>query len=117
MKDKCLSIAGFYGSGGAGMHADVKPSPLQGSYGMTVMTAIPVQNTCGIRSCYHLPLPRIEEQLGLIFDDIRPDAIKISMVFSTEIIEPISSFLKKNAKYIPIVLDPVIVCKRGVAFC
>lgn len=113
MKYKCLSIAGFDGSGGAGIQADIKTFSATGSYGMTVLTAIPVQNTCGVRSCYNLPLPCIDEQLEVIFDDIRPDAIKIGMLFSTEIIELVTSFLKKNAKDIPIVLDPVMVAKSG----
>ena len=45
-----LSIAGFDGSGGAGIQADLKTFSATGCYGMTVLTAIPVQNTCGVRS-------------------------------------------------------------------
>ncbi len=113
MKYKCLSIAGFDGSGGAGIQADLKTFSATGTYGMTVLTAIPVQNTCGVRSCYDIPILCIKEQLEAIFDDIRPDAIKIGMLFSSEIIELIASFLKNNAANIPIVLDPVMVAKSG----
>ena len=113
MKYKCLSIAGFDGSGGAGLQADLKTFSATGSYGMTVLTAIPVQNTCGARSCYSIPLSCIEEQLEAIFDDIRPDAIKIGMLFSAEIIELVASFLKDNAVGIPLVLDHVMVTKNG----
>ncbi len=113
MKYKCLSIAGFDGSGGAGIQADLKTFSATGSYGMTVLTAIPVQNTCGVRSCYDIPLSCIEEQLEAIFDDIRPDAIKIGMLFSTEVIKLVTAFLRKNADGIPIVLDPVMVAKSG----
>lgn len=113
MKYKCLSIAGFDGSGGAGIQADLKTFSATGCYGMTVLTAIPVQNTCGVRSCYDIPLSCIEEQLEAIFDDIRPDAIKLGMLFSTEIIELVTAFLIQGAKGIPIVLDPVMVAKSG----
>ena len=113
MKYKCLSIAGFDGSGGAGIQADLKTFSATGTYGMTVLTAIPVQNTCGVRSCYKLPLACIEEQLVAIFDDIKPHAIKIGMLFSPEIIGLVSAFLKERAKDIPIVLDPVMVAKSG----
>lgn len=113
MRHKCLSIAGFDGSGGAGIQADIKTFSATGTYGMTVLTAIPVQNTCGVRSCYDLPLSCIEEQLIAIFDDIRPDAIKVGMLFSYEIIELVSLFLRLKAKDIPIVLDPVMVAKSG----
>lgn len=115
MKYKCLSIAGFDGSGGAGIQADLKTFSATGSYGMTVLTAIPVQNTCGVKNCYDIPLHCIQEQLDAIFDDIRPDAIKIGMLFSTEIITLVARFLKENAADIPIVLDPVMVATSGDA--
>ncbi|QMT60758.1 MULTISPECIES: bifunctional hydroxymethylpyrimidine kinase/phosphomethylpyrimidine kinase [unclassified Legionella] len=113
MQYKALSIAGFDGSGGAGIQADLKTFSALGCYGMTVLTALPVQNTCGVRNCYPIPLKAIEDQLNAIFDDIKPDSIKIGMLFNTEIIELVSSFLKKNALDIPIVIDPVTVAKSG----
>lgn len=113
MIHKCLSIAGFDGSGGAGIQADLKTFSALGCYGMTVLTALPVQNTLGVRGCYDIPLLCIEEQLEAIFDDIIPDSIKIGMLFSKPIIELVANFLDKNAKDIPIVLDPVMVAKSG----
>ncbi|CAM0117804.1 bifunctional hydroxymethylpyrimidine kinase/phosphomethylpyrimidine kinase [Rhabdochlamydiaceae symbiont of Dictyostelium giganteum] len=113
MKYKCLSIAGFDGSGGAGIQADLKTFSATGSYGMTVLTALPVQNTCGVRKCYDIPLPCIQEQLEVIFEDIRPDAIKIGMLFSADIIQLVARFLKDHARDIPMILDPVMVAKSG----
>ena len=113
MQHKCLSIAGFDGSGGAGIQADLKTFSALGCYGMNVLTALPVQNTCGVRSCYDIPLNSIQDQLEAIFDDIVPDSIKIGMLFSKDIIELVAYFLEKNARDIPIVLDPVMVAKSG----
>lgn len=113
MHYKALSIAGFDGSGGAGIQADLKTFSAFGCYGMTVLTALPIQNTCGVRNCYTIPLQAIEDQLNAIFDDIRPDGIKIGMLFNSEIIELVASFLKRKAMDIPIVLDPVTVAKSG----
>ena len=113
MKYKCLSIAGFDGSGGAGIQADLKTFSALGCYGMTVLTALPVQNTCGVRNCYDIPLIAIQEQLEAIFDDITPDSIKIGMLFSASIIELVTNFLKLRAATIPIILDPVMVAKSG----
>ncbi|CAM2980428.1 bifunctional hydroxymethylpyrimidine kinase/phosphomethylpyrimidine kinase [Legionella worsleiensis] len=115
MRYKALSIAGFDGSGGAGIQADLKTFSALGCYGMTVLTALPVQNTCGVRTCYEIPLQAIEDQLHAIFDDIRPDSIKIGMLFKSDIIKLVASFLEKRAKHIPIVLDPVTVAKSGDA--
>lgn len=115
MKYKCLSIAGFDGSGGAGIQADLKTFSALGCYGMTVLTALPIQNTCGVKNCYDIPLKAIEEQLEAIFADIIPDSIKIGMLFSEPIIEIVANFLGKNAANIPIVLDPVMIAKSGDA--
>ncbi|WP_375604373.1 bifunctional hydroxymethylpyrimidine kinase/phosphomethylpyrimidine kinase [Wolbachia endosymbiont of Anurida maritima] len=113
MKYKALSIAGFDGSGGAGIQADLKVFSAFGCYGMTVLTALPVQNTTGVKKCYPLPLESIKEQLEAIFEDITPDAIKIGMLFSSEVIELVSESLLKYATEIPIVVDPVMVAKSG----
>lgn len=113
MKYKCLTIAGFDGSGGAGIQADLKTFSALGCYGMTVLTALPVQNTRGVKNCYPLPLQCIEEQLETLFEDIRPDCIKIGMLFSRDIIELVANFLERQAIGIPIVLDPVMVAKSG----
>ena len=113
MKNKTLSIAGFDGSGGAGIQADLKTFSALGCYGMTVLTALPVQNTCGVRRCYQIPLSAISEQLEAIFDDIVPDSIKIGMLFNSDIIEIVANFLKTRAIGIPIVLDPVMMAKSG----
>jgi hydroxymethylpyrimidine/phosphomethylpyrimidine kinase len=113
MKYKCLSIAGFDGSGGAGIQADLKTFSAFGCYGMNVLTSLPIQNTCGVRNCFEVPPHIIEEQLYCIFEDITPDAIKIGMLFSKEIIEVVARFLEIHAKNIPIVLDPVMIAKSG----
>lgn len=113
MNYKCLSIAGFDGSGGAGLQADLKTFSALGCYGMSVLTALPVQNTCGVKRCYDIPLQCIEDQLHAIFEDIIPDSIKIGMLFSAPIIELVADFLKKHAPTIPMVLDPVMVAKSG----
>jgi hydroxymethylpyrimidine/phosphomethylpyrimidine kinase len=113
MKYPVLSIAGFDGSGGAGIQADLKTFSALGCYGMNVLTALPVQNTCGVQACYGLPLSSIYEQLETIFNDIPPLAIKIGMLFSAQVIEIVSDFLSKHAAHLPIVLDPVMYAKSG----
>jgi hydroxymethylpyrimidine/phosphomethylpyrimidine kinase len=113
IKHTCLSIAGFDGSGGAGMQADLKTFSAYGCYGMNILTALPVQNTCGVRRCYDIPLQCIDDQLHAIFEDITPDSIKIGMLFSSPIIELVANFLQQHAPHIPIILDPVMVAKSG----
>ena len=113
MMYKCLSIAGFDGSGGAGIQADLKTFSALGCYGMNVLTVLAVQNTCGVKACYPIAPECIKEQMQAIFDDIKPDAIKIGALFSAQNIICIADFLSKYAAHIPIVLDPVMVATSG----
>ncbi|MGV6945293.1 bifunctional hydroxymethylpyrimidine kinase/phosphomethylpyrimidine kinase [Sphingobacterium kyonggiense] len=106
-----LSIAGFDGSGGAGIQADTKTISAIGCYAMNVLTALPVQNTQGVKNIFSIDPKAIHEQLECIFEDIYPDAIKIGMVHSTELVGIIAEFLKDYKG--KIVFDPVMVSTSG----
>lgn len=108
-----LSIAGFDPSGGAGLQADLKTFTVFGNYGMTVLTALAVQNTTGVKNCYAIPILAVAEQLDAVFDDIPPSAIKLGMLFNEEIVTLVADTLKKRARGVPIVLDPVMRAKSG----
>ncbi|WP_312790281.1 bifunctional hydroxymethylpyrimidine kinase/phosphomethylpyrimidine kinase [Sphingobacterium sp.] len=106
-----LSIAGFDGSGGAGIQADTKTASSLGCYAINVLTALPVQNTQGVRQIYEIPAVAVKDQLDAIFEDIYPDAVKIGMVHTIELVELISTYLKEYSG--PIVFDPVMVSTSG----
>lgn len=50
-----LSIARFDGSGGAGIQADIKTISELGCFATTVLTALPIQNTTGVKSIRTIP--------------------------------------------------------------
>ncbi len=112
MIHKVLSIAGFDGSGGAGIQADLKTFSALGCYGTTVLTALSVQNTLGIRSIYKLETTCIEEQLEVIFDDIQVEAVKIGMLQRQDIVESVTDMLCQY-RATNIVLDPIMTAKSG----
>lgn len=107
-----LTIAGFDGSGGAGIQADIKTFSALGSYATSVLTALPVQNTQGVRSIYSIPLQAVVDQIRAILDDIFPSAIKIGMVHTPELVSAIVNTLAEYPK-IPLVFDPVMVATSG----
>ncbi|WP_433895156.1 bifunctional hydroxymethylpyrimidine kinase/phosphomethylpyrimidine kinase [Sphingobacterium mizutaii] len=106
-----LSIAGFDGSGGAGIQADTKTISSLGCYAMNVLTALPVQNTQGVKNIFDIPVEAVKEQLDCLFEDIYPDSIKIGMVHNSKLVETISDFLKDYKG--SIVFDPVMVSTSG----
>lgn len=108
----CLTIAGSDSSGGAGIQADLKTMTVNGVYAMSVITALTAQNTQGVTGILDVSPEFITEQMDAVFTDIYPDAIKIGMVSSSEIVEAIAASLEKyQAKNI--VLDPVMVATSG----
>jgi hydroxymethylpyrimidine/phosphomethylpyrimidine kinase len=107
-----LTIAGFDGSGGAGIQADIKTFSALGSFATSVLTALPVQNTQGVLNIYSIPVEAVREQIEAIMDDIFPGAIKIGMVHTAELVECIVSTLKKYPR-VPLVFDPVMVATSG----
>jgi hydroxymethylpyrimidine/phosphomethylpyrimidine kinase len=111
-KSKILIIAGSDSSGGAGIQADIKTVTSLGSYAMTSITAVTAQNTKGVSSVISIKPKDIEKQIEFTCKDIKPDAIKIGMLHSSEIIKSVNKSLKKigNKK---IILDPVMVAKGG----
>ena len=111
-KSKVLIIAGSDSSGGAGIQADIKTVTTLGSYAMTAITAITAQNTTGVKSIVSVNPKEISTQIEFTSKDIKPDAVKIGMLHSEQVIKAVISSLKK-IKVSKIVLDPVMVAKGG----
>ena len=112
-KSKILIIAGSDSSGGAGIQADIKTVTALGGYAMTAITAVTSQNTTGVNSIIAISPKEIEKQILFTSKDIKPDAIKIGMLHSTEVILSVKKSLRK-LKTKKIILDPVMVAKGGV---
>ena len=109
-----LSIAGSDCSGGAGIQADLKTMTMNGVYAMSVITALTAQNTTGVRSIQESTPDFLADQLDAVFQDIRPDAVKIGMVASSELIRVIADRLRYYEAR-NVVVDPVMAATSGSA--
>ena len=107
-----LTIAGSDSSGGAGIQADIKTMTANGVFAMSAITALTAQNTTGVAGIMEVSPEFLKEQIDCIFTDIRPDAVKIGMVSSAELITAIAEKLTEyHAENI--VVDPVMVATSG----
>ena len=111
-KSKILIIAGSDSSGGAGIQADIKTVTSLGSYAMTAITAVTAQNTTGVLSITPIPPKELGKQILFTCKDIKPKAVKIGMLHSSEVIMSVINALKK-VETSKIVLDPIMVAKGG----
>ncbi|MBO7420609.1 MAG: bifunctional hydroxymethylpyrimidine kinase/phosphomethylpyrimidine kinase [Spirochaetaceae bacterium] len=107
-----LTIAGSDSSGGAGIQADIKTMTCNGVYAMSAITALTAQNTTGVQGIFEVTPEFLAMQISSVFDDIRPDAVKIGMVSSISLINTIAERLV-HYKAENIVVDPVMVATSG----
>ena len=107
-----LTIAGSDSSGGAGIQADIKTMTMNGVYAMSAITALTAQNTLGVTGIFEVPPQFLAQQIDAVFQDIRPDAVKIGMVSSSSLIRTIAGRLRAHEAE-NLVVDPVMVATSG----
>lgn len=105
---KALTIAGSDPSGGAGIQADLKVFSAFKVYGMAVIAVLTAQNTEGIYGILDVSPGFLSRQMDILFKDIRPDAVKTGMLYSSDAItvvaRKVEGFSLNN-----LVVDPVTV--------
>ncbi len=109
---RVLSIAGSDSGGGAGIQADLKTFAALGCYGMTAITALTAQNTCGVRAIHGVPPQMLRDQLDAVVEDIGVDAVKIGMLHAPDIVHTVAQALDHHA-LTHVVFDPVMVATSG----
>ncbi len=114
MRGRVLIIAGSDSGGGAGLQADIKTVTALGGFAMTAITAITAQNSHGSKGLHEIPADFVALQAKTVLEDLGADCIKTGMLKNKAIVEAVAAVLSENAPNIPLVLDPVMVCKPGV---
>ncbi len=107
-----LTIAGSDSGGGAGIQADLKTMTLNGVFAASAITALTAQNTLGVAAVMEVDPDFLAQQINAVFEDLRPDAVKIGMVSSAPLIEVIAGRLRHYGAE-KIVVDPVMVATSG----
>ena len=109
---KLLSIAGSDPSGGAGIQVDLKVFQALGAFGMAIPAALTVQNSRGVSGVASVPSKVTSEQIGTLLSDIKPDAVKTGMLFTSGNVDAVVSAIKKH-KIKNLVVDPVVRSSSG----
>jgi hydroxymethylpyrimidine/phosphomethylpyrimidine kinase len=112
MLAKALTIAGSDSGGGAGIQADLKTFAALGVYGMSAITAITAQNTCGVSAVQGIAPEVVAAQIRAVVTDIGVGAAKTGMLFSAEIIRAVATTVRALDLRL-LVVDPVMVATSG----
>lgn len=113
MKGRVLIVAGSDSGGGAGIQADIKAVTAMGAFAATAVTALTAQNTVGVHGVVAVEPRFIALQIEVVLSDIGVDAFKTGMLHSGEVIDTVASVLRRRARGVPLVVDPVMVAKGG----
>lgn len=107
-----MTIAGSDSGGGAGIQADLKTFSALGVFGVSAITAITAQNTCGVRDIQPI-LPHIlQAQIEAVWEDITIDALKIGMLHNKEAVRVVADAIDRFQPRWT-VLDPVMISTSG----
>jgi hydroxymethylpyrimidine/phosphomethylpyrimidine kinase len=107
-----VSIAASDSGGGAGIQADLLTFAAHGVYGATVLTGATAQNTREVSAIQPFTPRFLTQQIDAVFEDLRPRAVKIGMLFDGARIRAVASGLRRH-RASNVVLDPVMVAKTG----
>ena len=106
-------IAGSDSSGGAGIQADLRTLQSFDVHGCTIITAITAQSPSRVSLVQPVGSRCISAQLSSLATELPPQAVKIGMLGSGEIVREVAAFLDHIDA--PIILDPVLTSSSGTA--
>ncbi len=107
-----LSIGGHDPSGGAGIQADIEAIVAQGAWVQTAITALTIQDSCGLRRTMPVPARDLGEQIALLLADARIPVLKVGMVADLDQVEVIAGAIGDRL----LIWDPVLAPSRGRTF-
>ncbi|XRE44070.1 Hydroxymethylpyrimidine phosphate kinase ThiD [Tenacibaculum discolor] len=111
-----LTIAGHDPSGGAGLTSDIKTFEAHGLYGLSVCTAVTVQNDIDFKECIWIEKEVIINQITTLFGRFEISVVKIGIIQSWEVLLEVVQILKKYNPSIKIVIDPILKASAGFDF-
>ncbi len=113
-RPRLLTVAGVDPAGAAGVAADLKTFQQFGCYGMCVVSALTVQDTCAVHAVRPLDAAFVHAQIEALVGDCPPRATKTGMLANAEIAAVVRDAAARGALG-PLVVDPVLRATGGEA--
>ncbi|MGF7232499.1 hydroxymethylpyrimidine/phosphomethylpyrimidine kinase [Arachidicoccus sp.] len=111
-----LTIAGHDPSNGAGITSDIKTFAMHRLYGLSVCTAITIQNDINFKQCIWTDVAVILAQIEILFERFEISVVKIGIIESWETLSVVLDKLHQINRDIKIVLDPIFKASANFDF-
>lgn len=112
-----LTVAGSDCSAGAGIQADLKTFTALGVYGLTAVTCVVAEVPRKVTRIEPVTARMVREQIEVLLKNFRVGAIKTGLLCSADIVCAVAQTIqdggKKMARFIPFVVDPVMIATSG----
>jgi hydroxymethylpyrimidine/phosphomethylpyrimidine kinase len=115
MVKTALTIGGSDTSCGAGIQMDLKCFRAINIHGVSVITAVTSQTHLRVKSIKPLQASTVRTQLAVLQNDIKIDAVKTGMLYSSDIITVVANTIRKFQS--KIIVDPVLTATTGRFLC
>jgi hydroxymethylpyrimidine/phosphomethylpyrimidine kinase len=102
-----LLTSGMDPTGGAGMSADIRTCARTGSYPLSCITALTVQNQHCVKSINPTHPDLLRDQIDAAVEAARPDAVKIGLLPTPETVETVAEAIRRH-NLRNVVIDPVL---------
>lgn len=107
-----LVFAGSDPTSGAGLQADLLTLGSLGCHGLSVVTALTVQDTAGVQQTMPVDADWVVDQARGLLEDMAVAAFKVGMLGSTDNVAAVAEVIADYPD-VPLVLDPVLASGRG----
>jgi len=111
-----LTFSGLDPTGGAGIQADITSQALVNSHCCPVITSYTSQDTHNVYGVYPIDANVIEQSTRCLVRDVRPQAIKIGLLGSTDIALKVVALIRDiliDCPKLPVIFDPVLAAGGG----
>jgi hydroxymethylpyrimidine/phosphomethylpyrimidine kinase len=107
-----LVFAGSDPTSGAGLQADLLTLGSLGCHGLSVVTALTVQDTAGVEQAMPVDAEWVVDQARCLLEDMAVAVFKVGMLGSVENVAAVAEVVSDYPD-VPLVFDPVLASGRG----
>lgn len=107
-----LTVAGSDPAGGAGIQADLRTLAALGVHGISVLSALTVQDTARVYSVHPVDADLVRRQLEVVTADLAPAATKTGLLATPGAIEAVAA-ARRAGRLGLLVVDPVLRASTG----